>query len=544
MIQGDNSGYNKGENNSHLDITHPQNENIPMNEPNPFPNLLDINLNSSYRPNNGEVCIFQNNNNFSYLNGENCQNSSMNIYNQCDEGEMDLEEEINTNKDQQADINEKDFNEELEKQKKENQSLKFDFKDYCVEKEMRQSGNDLSDSFLDEQFFLNDILFPSEKNQNILHLIEIEGNADNFDINKNKESKTLPKEKDNNQEGLFQSKGGINEDSVNSNKLNFFEEKRNTENSIMQEEPEQNEFFDIFSQKSEEEPKFETEELKEIKNKYSFSNGKNFEDKFCFQSSGSTKDSINVNNSSNNQSNAFVGINSISNDEDSINDKSNNIMNFLEQAGMSDIKKERKFWEISESNSIIGDKMEVEIFHSSFSLPEKSFNFGLNSNKSHILNNNLSSCDLKRDRVIEEIEARMKKIISSGDLEKRIHKEFKCYLKKDNKYKKIFGVNNDFWKKYSKSKINMEINGKEIKSYSHELSEYLFKFEGIAEKYEEFLEDIKFHDYYKIKTRNQNKKTSFNIDFELYRKNFHKIYCNKYQVSDLYLPKFIAYKNF
>jgi hypothetical protein len=210
-----------------------------MNEPNPFPNLLvyDINLNSSYMPNDGEVCLFQNNNNFSYLNGENCQNSSMNIYNQSDEGTV-TEEEINANKDQKDDINEKDFNEELEKQKEENQSLKFDFKDYCVEKEMRQSGNDLSDSFLDEQFFLNEILFPSEKNQNILHLIEIEGNADNFDINKNKESKTLPKEKDNNQEGLFQSKGGINKDSVNSNKLNFFEEKRNTENSIMQEEPE------------------------------------------------------------------------------------------------------------------------------------------------------------------------------------------------------------------------------------------------------------------------------------------------------------------
>ena len=154
MDQGYNPGDNKGASYSHSDPDNPQNENNSMNEFNPLPNPLgyDINLNSSYQHNNEEVCIFQNDNNFSYLNEGNCQDQSINIYNQCDEEKMEINEE------QQDKINEKKFKEELEKQKEEKQSLKFDLKDYCVEKEMQQSGNELIYSFLDEQLFLNDIL--------------------------------------------------------------------------------------------------------------------------------------------------------------------------------------------------------------------------------------------------------------------------------------------------------------------------------------------------------------------------------------------------
>ena len=290
-----------------------------MNEFNPLRNPLgyDINLNSSYQHNNEEVCIFQNDNNFSYLNVGNCQDQSMNIYNQCDEEKMEINEE------QQDKINEKEFKEELEKQKEEEQSLKFDLKDYCVEKEMQQSGNELSDSFLDEQFFLNGILFPSDKKQNISYLSEIEGNAENFSIDKDKELKTLSKENKNiPSEGALQSKGCLNKNSANLNELNFFEEKSETEKSIIREKSEKNEIIDnIFEQKSKGEPKFKTEELKEIKEniKHLLQLGKSFEEKFGSKISenissklnnSSTGASITLNNSSKNRSNISKDISS------------------------------------------------------------------------------------------------------------------------------------------------------------------------------------------------------------------------------------------
>ena len=567
MNQGDNSGYNNGISCPYSDIEHPQNDNNPRNEPDQFLNLLgyDINLNNSYQHNNGGECLFQNNNDFSYLNEGNCQDSSRNIYNQFDEEKMEIEEEINANKDQQDKISEKDFKEGLDKQKEENQSEKFDLKDYCVEKEMQQSGNDLSTSFLDEQFFLNDILFPSDKKQNILYLSDIEGNAENISMDKNKESKTSSKENENNPEGSFKSNGCGIKNPVNLNEFNFLEGKSETEKSIIQEESEQNEIKDnIFNPKIEKEPKHKTEELKDLNknDKSFFPFGKSFEKKLDSKTSGnilsnlnnfSTETLINFNNSSNKQNANNFDLN----DEDSKSNESNNTVNNLNSIEfLSDILKQRKLSETFKYRNKFG---------SFIFLQDKSFEFALISNKSPNLNNTFSfntkhdfpkiSIDLpknqllemKKDRVRKEIYAHIEKPKKNGDYEKSIHREFRKYLKVGEKYKKITSVSNNFWKEYFKNDVklmNIMINGKKIKSYSEGLSEYLFKFAGIAEKYEELLKDIKFHEYHIIKVKSQNKSAHFGVDFELYRKNMHKIYCNKYQLSDLYLPKFISNKSF
>lgn len=304
---------------------------------------------------------------------------------------------------------------------------------------------------------------------------------------------------------------------------------------------------------------------------------KSFEEKFGSKTSenissklnnSSTVASITLNNSSKNRSNISKDISSeISNsqnannfsfdDEDSKSAVLNNSMNNLKCIKeLSDILNQRK----------LDQKLKYGNEHSSFiSLQDKSSEFGLIINKSLNFNNTFSLnpkynfpkksnkkpkkqtvIEMKRDRVRKEIEARMKNPKSNGDLEKRIHREFRKYLKENEKNNNISSVSNNILKEYYKKDIksmNIVINGKKINSYSFTFSEMVFKKEGVSEIYEEFLADIKFHNDYIIKIKQYQKNTKFNIDFELYRKNIHKIYCNKYKIKDLYFSKIISYKS-
>ena len=63
----------------------------------------------------------------------------------------------------------------------------------------------------------------------------------------------------------------------------------------------------------------------------------------------------------------------------------------------------------------------------------------------------------------------------------------------------------------------------------HNLMILLFSIDGTLELYEKFLDDTEFHRVYNLKARTKMRA------FEIYRKNFHKIYCDKYKETDLEL---------
>ena len=58
----------------------------------------------------------------------------------------------------------------------------------------------------------------------------------------------------------------------------------------------------------------------------------------------------------------------------------------------------------------------------------------------------------------------------------------------------------------------------------------LFSIDGNLELYQKFLDDTEFHRVYNLKAR-----TKYMRAFEIYRKNFHKIYCDKYKENELKL---------
>ena len=138
----------------------------------------------------------------------------------------------------------------------------------------------------------------------------------------------------------------------------------------------------------------------------------------------------------------------------------------------------------------------------------------------------------KREIVKEVIKNDMK---SLGDIEKYIYREFKEYLKqnRDN-----FHLYNGFWDAFFAHRakkgpvISCIVNGKkyEYNSHTHDLMILLFSIDGTLELYEKFLEDEEFHRVYNLKAR-----TKYMRAFEIYRKNFHKIYCDKYKEADLEL---------
>ena len=79
-----------------------------------------------------------------------------------------------------------------------------------------------------------------------------------------------------------------------------------------------------------------------------------------------------------------------------------------------------------------------------FNIPNKNNKKAKNSKDDELLKK-------KRNRVVDEIQTQIKKY---QDLEKRIYREFREYLRKNEKYKEIKGVSEEFWEKYLNKDIN------------------------------------------------------------------------------------------
>ena len=173
-----------------------------------------------------------------------------------------------------------------------------------------------------------------------------------------------------------------------------------------------------------------------------------------------------------------------------------------------------------------------------------------NINKSDYIKNNLSFDDIikfpdkikkledklltnKRNRVKDELKPHMSKLY---DFEKNIYREFRIYLfEKKEIYKKEPSLDIKFWELIDIndiSKTEIEIEGNKYKDYTHELMKYLFSKDGIPKIYEEFLKDNTFHKNYISKNAKRQKYKNYE-SYEKYRNNFHKIYCDKYEENDL-----------
>lgn len=135
--------------------------------------------------------------------------------------------------------------------------------------------------------------------------------------------------------------------------------------------------------------------------------------------------------------------------------------------------------------------------------------------------------EIKKKRDI--VKARITEPTKLGDIEKYLYREFKDYLKKN---KDKFNLKSDFWDAFFATKrkndpiLTYILNGEKLEffSYSHELMILLFSIKETSDLYEKFLEDDDFQKYSQS-------------HFYVYRKNFHKIYCEKYKESDLDLVK-------
>ena len=570
---------NNGEINMDIDNNNINN----LGEQNPNPDLDDLN------PQNKEdINMNLSNNNIIDL-GDQIPDNISNIFNGPNEDEDN--------------INYHEFSEGIYKQKEENedQSIALDFEEFCTEKELKKCGIELSDSFINEQLLLDEIFSGPLKSQCSSDKGRLSLDNENSDFNEVKNIKLTSKESEKNPKKIFKIyKIKNSKNNKSSFFIDISEEQKSKEQAELNknENLNINQSYE-FKEKN----KFEGEEIKIIdkKNKPLFSSKKSLEEKFNSKNStnisskiynSSTKDSMTLNNSSNNRSNVLVGISSdISNldnsnkfssiDKDSKNNNLNNTMNnlnyiqiFKDKQKIFHISKETKLNKIFKDDiklnigekdtiNISGINLELKneseiIQNSHISLPNKSFIFPmeLDENKKPNINvfgepifnipnkNNKKAKNSKddellkkkRNRVVDEIQTQIKKY---QDLEKRIYREFREYLRKNEKYKEIKGVSEEFWEKYLNkdiSKANIIIEGKKIKSYCHELIKYLFSIDDISKIYEEFLNDKKFHEDYmnNINEKNENI-IIYKSTFEFYRKNMHKIYCDKYEESDLEL---------
>ena len=153
------------------------------------------------------------------------------------------------------------------------------------------------------------------------------------------------------------------------------------------------------------------------------------------------------------------------------------------------------------------------------------------------LKDNDTFLNLKRERIKEKMKGNVRTL---GDFEKNIYREFGDYLiEKENEddIKDKSSLDKNFWNLiHTKdiSKSNIEFEGNKIKSYSHKLIKYIFSKDGISNIYEDFLKDNYFHQKYILKNKKRYKYKN-NNSYVLYRKNMHKIYCNKYKESELEL---------
>ena len=146
----------------------------------------------------------------------------------------------------------------------------------------------------------------------------------------------------------------------------------------------------------------------------------------------------------------------------------------------------------------------------------------------------------KRDKIegifkskLSLVKGKSERQLTLGDIERYNYRKFKNYLKKK---KDEYDLNNYFWdaffapKKDGEPVLELTINKENIKfpSHSHKLMTFLFSIDGISDLYENLLKDKDFQNNYEV-----DKEIPNVYIYKFYGKNLHKIYCDKYEESDL-----------
>ena len=147
----------------------------------------------------------------------------------------------------------------------------------------------------------------------------------------------------------------------------------------------------------------------------------------------------------------------------------------------------------------------------------------------------------KRDKIegifrskLPLVKGKSERQLNLGDIQRYNYRKFKKYLKKK---KDEYKLNNYFWdaffapKKDGEPVLELTINKENIKfpSHSHKLMTFLFSIDdGISDLYENLLKDKDFQNNYEVDKESPNV-----YIYKFYGKNLHKIYCDKYEESDL-----------
>ena len=146
----------------------------------------------------------------------------------------------------------------------------------------------------------------------------------------------------------------------------------------------------------------------------------------------------------------------------------------------------------------------------------------------------------KRDKIegifrskLSLVKGKSERQLTLGDIERYNYRKFKNYLKKK---KDEYELNNYFWdaffapKKDGEPVLELTINKENIKfkSHSQKLMTFLFSIDGISDLYENLLKDEDFQNNYEVDKESPNV-----YIYKFYGKNLHKIYCDKYEISDL-----------
>ena len=522
-------------------------------------NNFNDNLYTANNKQNEETNMTENNNMMEqnyYLN----QNKKTNLYNGLKENAIEdyekkkffEENHIINNKIHEVSEKYEEFEKEIKTDNCRNQLFNYYFNINFTEEEILLIGLDIDDSFIAEQFYVEKLindeskkkpnLFQKNKEEKDLNII----NSLCYENKKEKTKKLSEKNKTIKEEMSLENFN--NKDFENIKKMN----------SEKKEKPDESDE----KMKSKEISKEEKEEFnKNQKLETSNSGRKDQEDsitnKNIFYIDKKNKPLFKVGppNISNSTTKDSIISNSASNTcfkcQDSIFSDISNAENRDKILNITKISKDES--KLNESNIILNNfEMKQNIRNSFMFFPNinKNENPLNNLSANNIANfqskkdefeeelkNNDTFLNLKRDRVKEKIKDNMRTL---GDFEKNIYREFSDYLiekENENDIKDNASLDKNFWnlihtKNISKS--NLEFEGNKIKSYSYNLIKYIFSKDDISNIYEDFLKDINFHQKYISKNKKRYKYKN-NNSYELYRKNIHKIYCEKFKENELEL---------
>ena len=126
-------------------------------------------------------------------------------------------------------------------------------------------------------------------------------------------------------------------------------------------------------------------------------------------------------------------------------------------------------------------------------------------------------------------------------MEKPLLRQFKKYLaqNKDKKeFQDIFKKDEEFWDNFiylKKEPFKYTKNGKEFvfNSFNQDLMEFVFSKNDVNILYEKFISDKSYREQKKVKKK--DKCENDKLAYEIYLKNFNKIYNPNYKEKDLVL---------